>query len=43
MKQILTFARQFRMDNPLVKFGSEVYQPGEPVNITYDASARRRR
>ena len=37
MKQMLTFARQFRMDNPLVKFGSEVYQPREPVNITYDA------
>lgn len=37
MKQILSFARQFRMDNPLVKFGSEVYQPREPINITYDA------
>ncbi len=37
MRQILKFARQFRMDNPLVKFGSDVYQPGEPINITYDA------
>jgi len=37
MKQILRFARQFRMDNPLVKFGSEVYQPREPINLTYDA------
>ena len=37
MKQMMTFARQFRMDNPLVKFGSEVYQPREPINITYDA------
>ena len=37
MKQLLTFARAFRMDNPLVKFGSEVYQPKEPINLTYDA------
>ena len=37
MEQMLTFARKFRMDNPLVKFGSDVYQPGEPVNLTYDA------
>jgi hypothetical protein len=37
MRQIMTFARRFRMDNPLVKFGSEVYQPGEPINVTYDA------
>jgi hypothetical protein len=37
MKQMMTFARRFRLDNPLVKFGSEVYQPGEPINITYDA------
>jgi hypothetical protein len=37
MKQIMTFARQFRMDNPLVAFGNAVYQPGEPLNLTYDA------
>ncbi|MHB1307790.1 MAG: LamG-like jellyroll fold domain-containing protein [Limisphaerales bacterium] len=37
MQRILSFARRFRMDNPLVKFGSEVYQPGEPINLTYDA------
>lgn len=37
MKRLLDFARRFRMDNPLVKFGSDVYQPGEPINITYDA------
>ena len=37
MKQLLTFARRFRMDNPLVDFGNEVYQPKEPINITYDA------
>ena len=37
MKQMMTFARQFRMDNPLVSFGNAVYQPGEPINLTYDA------
>lgn len=37
MKRLLDFARRFRMDNPLVKFGTDVYQPGEPINITYDA------
>ncbi|MEJ5253625.1 MAG: hypothetical protein HPY54_03505 [Chthonomonadetes bacterium] len=37
MKRLLEFARRFRMDNPLVKFGSDVYQPGEPINLTYDA------
>ncbi len=37
LRQLLSFAERFRMDNPLVKFGSEVYQPGQPVNLTYDA------
>lgn len=37
MKQLLTFARAFRMDNPLVKCGSDVYQPRQPINLTYDA------
>jgi hypothetical protein len=37
MRQLLTFARKFRLDNPLVKFGSDVYQPKEPINLTYDA------
>jgi len=37
MEHMLGFARQFRMDNPLVEFGSKVYQPKEPINITYDA------
>ena len=37
MRQWLSFAERFRMDNPLVKFGSEVYQPGQPINLTYDA------
>jgi hypothetical protein len=37
MRRLLDFARRFRLDNPLVKFGSDVYQPAEPINITYDA------
>ena len=37
MRQLLSFARRFRMDNPLTNFGSEVYQPKPPINITYDA------
>src|SRR5512137_657337 len=37
MRQLLSVADRFRMDNPLVKFGSDVYQPGQPVNLTYDA------
>ncbi len=37
MKHLLEFARRFRMDNPLVKCGAEVYQPREPINLTYDA------
>jgi len=39
MKQIMTFAGNFRMDNPLTKFGSDVYQPAQPYNVTYDAFA----
>lgn len=37
MRRLLTFAERFRMDNPLTKCGSEVYQPHQPVNLTYDA------
>ncbi len=37
MKRLLGFARRFRMDNPLTKFGSDVYQPNEPVNLCYDS------
>jgi hypothetical protein len=33
----LTYAERFRLDNPLVKFGSDVYQPAQPINLTYDA------
>lgn len=36
MERLMTFARRFRMDNPLVKFGSDVYQPSEPINLCYD-------
>ncbi len=37
MQQILRFARDFRLDNPLVEFGNAVYQPGEPINLCYDS------
>ncbi len=37
MKRLLTFAERFRMDNPLTKCGSDVYQPNQPINLTYDA------
>ena len=37
MERLLDFARQFRLDNPLTNFGSDVYQPKLPINITYDA------
>jgi hypothetical protein len=37
MNRILEFAKQYRMDNPLVEFGSKVYQPKEPINICYDS------
>ena len=36
MKQLMTFARRFRMDNPLTESGGNVYQPNEPVNLCYD-------
>ncbi len=37
MNQMMKFARQFRMDQPLTDFGNAVYQPNVPLNITYDA------
>jgi hypothetical protein len=37
MEHMLGFARQFRMDNPLVDFGSKVYQPKAPINLCYDS------
>ena len=36
MQQLLTFAERFRMDNPLTKCGSDVYQPNQPINLCYD-------
>jgi len=37
MQQLLTFARRFRMDNPLTDFGHKVYQPNRPINLCYDS------
>ena len=37
MQQLIKFAREFRMDNPLVDFGAAVYQPNQPVNLCYDS------
>lgn len=37
MRQLMTFAREFRMDNPLVDFGASVYQPNQPINLCYDS------
>jgi hypothetical protein len=37
MEKLQTFARAFRMDNNLTDFGNAVYQPKEPINLTYDA------
>lgn len=31
-RTMMGFASSFRMDNPLVNFGSAVYQPNEPIN-----------
>ncbi len=39
MQRLLTFARRFRMDNPLTRFGSDVYQPNVPTNLCYDTFA----
>lgn len=36
MLHLLSFAEQFRMDNPLTKCGSDVYQPNQPINLCYD-------
>jgi hypothetical protein len=37
MEKLLTFANDFRMDNPLVEFGNKVYQPKQPINLCYDS------
>ncbi|MDX9973264.1 MAG: hypothetical protein RBU21_09775 [FCB group bacterium] len=36
MRQLLKFASDFRMDNPLTEQGNAVYQPKQPINICYD-------
>ncbi len=36
MQRIVGFARKFRMDNNLIDFGSNVYQPHQPINCVYD-------
>lgn len=36
MQKMLTYARRFRMDNPLIDFGNDVYQPHVPINCVYD-------
>lgn len=38
-RHLLTFAERFRMDNPLVGRGSDVYQPNQPINLCYDTLA----
>jgi hypothetical protein len=37
VEHMFGFARRFRMDNPLVEFGSKVYQPKHPTNLCYDS------
>jgi len=37
LRKLFSYAHRFRMDNPLTDFGNNVYQPKEPVNLTYDA------
>ena len=37
MQQLMKFAREFRLDNPLVDFGARVYQPAQPINLCYDS------
>ena len=36
MRKMLDYARRFRMDNPLIDFGNDVYQPKVPINCVYD-------
>lgn len=37
MEAYLKFARQYRLDNPLVEFGAAPYQPNQPINTVYDS------
>ena len=36
MNKILSYYKEFRIDNPLVEFGDKVYQPKLPINTVYD-------
>ena len=36
MRALMGFASIWRMDSPLVSWGSAVYQPGDPINTVYD-------
>jgi len=38
-RALMGFASIFRMDSPLVEWGSAVYQPDDPINIVYDMFA----
>jgi hypothetical protein len=38
-RALMGFASIFRMDSPLVEWGSAVYQPNDPINIVYDMFA----
>ena len=37
VQKLFTYASRYRMDNPFTDFGNDVYQPKQPINITYDA------
>jgi hypothetical protein len=36
MRALMGYATIFRMDSPLVSWGSAVYQPNDPINTVYD-------
>ncbi len=36
MRKLLTYARRYRLDNNFTDFGNAVYQPQQPINLTYD-------
>jgi hypothetical protein len=38
-RALMGYANIFRMDSPLVEWGSAVYQPSDPINIVYDMFA----
>ena len=41
MRELLAYASIWRMDSPLVAWGSAVYQPDEPINTVYDMCVHR--